>query len=247
MGEQEAGAEGEFSHSTELPSESERRGPITPTLTFPMIALTRRTTATLLTITLGLTAALPLIPVAQAQRLPDISRATIPSGTTFPTQAADPETEKILLAKNETEEMPFTLVLAANVRDRGDRILIPQGTVIEGEIEVLEDEGVRFVAKEIVVGHHRLVLEGESQLVTKTERVRRGADGDSIIQGAAIGAAAASVISVLTGSRISVGSILGGAAAGGLGGLLLGRRSVDLYTVDPNADFDITLSNSLPL
>lgn len=212
-----------------------------------MIALTRRTTATLLTATLSLTAALPLMPVATAQRLPDISRATIPNGTTLPTSAADPETEKILLAKNEAEVMPFTLVLAANVRDRRDRVLIPQGTVIEGEIEVLEDEGVRFVAKEIVVGPNRLVLEGQSQLVTKTERVNRGANGDSIIQGAAIGAAAASVISVLTGSRISVGSILGGAGAGALGGLLLGRRSVDLYSVDPNADFDITLTNPLPL
>ncbi|WP_072621067.1 hypothetical protein [Spirulina major] len=214
-----------------------------------MISFTwRNTTATLLTATLSVGGLLPLLDSATAQRLPDISRATIPAGTTLPMDSADPETEKILLTMDEEEPLPYTLVLSSNVRDRNDRILLAKGTVIEGYVEVTEDEGARFIGQEILVGPNRLVLDGNSDYVTTTETVKKGADGDDILRGAAIGAAAASVLSVLTGDNsISIGEILGGAGAGALGGLLLGRKSVTFYSVDPNEDLDVTLTNDLAL
>jgi hypothetical protein len=214
-----------------------------------MISFTwRNTTATLLTATLSVGGLLPLLDSATAQRLPDISRATIPAGTTLPMDSADPETEKILLTMDEEEPLPYTLVLSSNVRDRNDRILLTKGTVIEGYMEVTEDEGARFIGQEILVGPNRLVLDGNSAYVTTTEKVKKGADGDDILRGAAIGAAAASVLSVLTGDNsISLGEILGGAGAGALGGLLLGRKSVTFYSVDPNEDLDVTLTNDLAL
>ncbi|MDB9495129.1 hypothetical protein PN441_11115 [Spirulina major CS-329] len=214
-----------------------------------MISFTwRNTTATLLTATLSVGGLLPLLDSATAQRLPDISRATIPAGTILPMDSADPETEKILLTMDEEEPLPYTLVLSSNVRDRNDRILLAKGTVIEGYMEVTEDEGARFIGQEILVGPNRLVLDGNSAYVTTTEKVKKGADGDDILRGAAIGAAAASVLSVLTGDNsISLGEILGGAGAGALGGLLLGRKSVTFYSVDPNEDLDVTLINDLAL
>lgn len=229
-----------------------------------MFSLKQSTTATALSLSFAVSAIAPLLLAnpSTAQRLPRISRATIPAGTVLPTDAADEETEKILLAQKEEEPMPLTLVLAANVRDGNGRILLAKGTPIEGYLEVVEDstsnqdddeeestsKGVRFVAEEIVVGVDRLVLEGQSELVTETETVKKGADGGDILEGAAIGAGAATVISILTGDNsVSVGEILLGGALGGLGGLLLGGSKAELYSVDPNEDLDITLSESLGL
>lgn len=232
-----------------------------------MLSLQKSATATILSLSFvaGAIAPLFLATATTAQRLPRISRASIPAGTVLPTDAADAETEKILLAQEEEESMPLTLVLAANVRDGDGRILLAKGTVIEGYLEVVEGDakdddrddddeeestskGVRFVAEEIVIGVDRLVLEGQSELVTETETVKKGADGGDILEGAAIGAGAATVISILTGDNsVSVGEILLGGALGGLGGLLLGGSKAELYSVDPNEDLDITLSESLGL
>ncbi|MGB0561572.1 MAG: hypothetical protein ACPGVO_07175 [Spirulinaceae cyanobacterium] len=215
-----------------------------------MLNLRQSATATLLSLSFGLTGLAPLLLAAPtaAQRLPRISRGSIPAGTTLPTDAVDEETEKILLAPKEEEPMPLTLLLAANVRDGDGRILLAQGTEIVGYLEVIEEEGVRFVGEEILVGENRLLLEGTSELVTTTETVRKGADGGDILEGAAIGAGAATVISILTGDNsVSVGEVLAGGAIGALGGLIFGKNKVELYSVDPNEDLNITLSETLDL
>ncbi|NEO88418.1 MAG: hypothetical protein F6J87_29955 [Spirulina sp. SIO3F2] len=207
-------------------------------------------TAALLSVTFGFTGVAPLLFTAPsaAQRLPRISRGSIPAGTTLPTDAADEETEKILLAPKEEEPMPLTLVLAANIRDNDGRILLAKGTEIVGYLQVIEDEGAQFVAEEILVAEDRLLLEGTSEVVTTTEEVKKGADGGDILEGAAIGAGAATVISILTGdNNVSLGEILAGGAIGALGGLILGGKKVDLYSVDPNEDLDVTLSETLDL
>ncbi|MEM8640318.1 MAG: hypothetical protein AAGG51_16105 [Cyanobacteria bacterium P01_G01_bin.54] len=219
-----------------------------------MLNVRQSATATVLSLAFGLTGLAPLLLVSPsaAQRLPRISRGSIPAGTTLPTDAIDEETEKILLAPKEEEPMPLTLVLAANVRDGDGRILLAQGTEIVGYLEVIEGEadegGVRFIGEEILVGEDRLLLEGNSELVTTTETVTKGADGGDILEGAAIGAGAATVISILTGDNsVSIGEVLAGGAIGALGGLIFGKNKVDLYSVDPNEDLDVTLSETLDL
>lgn len=207
-------------------------------------------TAAVLSITFGFSGIAPVLLAAPtaAQRLPRISRGSIPAGTTLPTDAADEETEKILLAPKEEEPMPLTLVLAANIRDDAGRILLAKGTEIVGYLQVIEDEGAQFVAEEILIAEDRLLLEGTSDVVTTTEEVKKGADGGDVLEGAAIGAGAATVISILTGDNdVSLGEILAGGAIGALGGLLLGGKKVDLYSVDPNEDLNVTLSETLDL
>lgn len=216
-----------------------------------MFTLKRSTTATLLTAVLGLTSFIAPIALSsdtQAQRLPRISRGSIPAGTTLPTDAVDAETEKILLAPAEEEPLPLVLELSANVRDSEGRILIPAGTLIEGYVEVVEEEGARFVAEEILIGSDRLVLSAQSEFVTETETVKKGSDGDDILEGAAIGAGAATVIAILTGDNsVSIGEILLGGGLGALGGLILGGKNVELYSIDPNEDLDVTLTEALAL
>jgi hypothetical protein len=68
------------------------------------------------------------------------------------------------------------------------------------------------------------------------------------LKGAAVGGAAAAAIGALTGDRaIATEEILGGAGLGALGGLLLGKRKVDVVVVNPNTDLNVTLRSALAL
>ena len=89
-------------------------------------------------------------------------------------------------------------------------------------------------------------MDATSQVVTRTEVVRRGADAGDILKGAAIGGAAAVVLSEIFGD-IDFLEVLGGAGAGAVAGLLLGKREVELVSIDPNSDLDLILQSDLAL
>ena len=212
-------------------------------------------TAISLAISLGMAIAQPLIRVApaSAQLFPQqpsnrnnrnnrvYSSVVIPSGTQIPLEY---DKEKILLTKEET--IPVILTVAANIRDRDRNLLIPHGTEIEGYIEPA-GEGSQFVAQDLIFSDGtRQSINGSSNIVTRTETVKRGTDTDDILKGAAIGGAAAAVLGEIFGD-INIEEILGGAALGALGGWLLGRKSVELISIDPNRDLDITLDSDLAL
>ena len=212
-------------------------------------------TAISLAISFSMALAAPLVRVspASAQLFPqqsptrDIrnnrvySSVVIPSGTLIPLEY---EKEKILLTKEET--IPVTLTVAANIRDRDRNLLIPYGTEIEGQIEPA-GEGSQFIAQELIFADGtRQPINGSSNIVTRTETVKRGTDTDAILKGAAIGGAAAAVLGEIFGD-INIEEVLGGAALGALGGWLLGRKSVELISIDPNRDLDITLDSDLAL
>ena len=169
------------------------------------------------------------------------SSVVIPSGTQIPLEY---EKEKILLTKDET--IPVTLTVAANIRDSDRNLLIPYGTEVEGQIEPAGD-GSQFIAQELIFADGtRQSISGSSDIVTRTETVKRGTDTDDILKGAAIGGAAAAVLGEIFGD-INIEEVLGGAALGALGGWLLGRKSVELISIDPNRDLDITLDSDLAL
>jgi hypothetical protein len=170
-------------------------------------------------------------------------RVVIPDGTRIPVYYE--KREKIVVAPDET--VPITLQVAANIRSRQGRILIPAGTDISGDLEP-ERDGVRFVAKELELDGDKIRFDAVSQVVDEREEVNRNNTG-SIVKGAAIGAGAAAILAAVTGDRkIGLGEILGGAGIGAVGGWVLGRnRKREVIVIDPDRELELTLQSDLAL
>lgn len=168
----------------------------------------------------------------------------IPSGTTIPVKYD--QAERILVTKEETA--PLTLTVAQNVVTREGAVLIPSGSQVVGELRPAEN-GSQFVARELTLATgQKYEVSATSEVITKTEQVRKGANVGGIVKNAALGAAAAAGIQAVTGDRdIGVGETLGGAGIGALVGLFLGRDSVELIAIDPNTDLQLTLGSDLVL
>jgi S-layer homology domain len=169
---------------------------------------------------------------------------TIPSGTTIPVKYD--QAERILVTKDETA--PLTLTVAQNVVTSGGTILMPAGSTVVGELRPAAG-GSQFYAKELVLsGGKRYDISATSEVITKTERIRKGINVGNVVKNAALGAAAAAAISAVTGDRVlATEEILGGAGIGSLVGLFLGRKSVDLVAIDPDTDLRLTLTSNLAL
>lgn len=175
------------------------------------------------------------------RRNPSVPPNTVPEGFVIPVEY---EEEKILVTPEET--VPVTLLVAANVKDSQRNTLIPYGSQIFGQIEPSDDEsGSVFIAQEIEFpdGTYQSI-DAVSQVVTHRETIKKGANAGDILQGAAIGAAAATVLSEIFGD-IGALEVLGGAGAGAIAGILLGGNEAELISIDPNNDLDLTLQSSL--
>ncbi|MCT7951978.1 hypothetical protein NG798_19450 [Ancylothrix sp. C2] len=213
-------------------------------------------TALLLALTVSLGAGMPVVssgPVLaqtggngrqwNAPRNNTNNRVAVPSGTILPVNY---EKDKVVVTKDETA--PLTLIVARDISSSSGTILIRQGTQIVGELRPVGG-GSQFIAKELVLQNgQRFPVNARSKIVTRTETIEKGASVGSILQGAAIGAAAATAISAITGDRaIATEEVLGGAGLGAIGGLLLGRKKVDVVVINPNTDLALTLRSDLAL
>ena len=175
-------------------------------------------------------------------------QVSIPSGTRIPVRYN--KSQKIIIAPDETTSL--TLTVASDITNRNGNVLIPAGTQIVGQLEPAErrsEKGSRFVARELVFNSdQRREINATSRVITRTERITKGANSGSILEGAAAGGAAAALISGVTGNRhIPVGAVLGGAGAGAVGGLILGRRQADVVVIYPERDLDLRLGSDLPV
>jgi hypothetical protein len=173
-------------------------------------------------------------------------QVTIPRGDRLRVKFLDDkreEKEKVLVGTN--ERLPVTLTIARDLAMYQGRYLIPEGTKIEGEFKPV-DGGTQFVAKKLVFKDGTSAdLFASSNVVARVETIRRGVNTDSLLKGAAIGSGAAAIISGVTGNkRITLGKVLIGTAAGTLGGLLLGRRNDQVYSVSVR-DLDLRLDQAL--
>ncbi len=170
----------------------------------------------------------------------------IPAGTSLP--VVYDQAEKILLAKNEPKPAPLTLRVAQNIVTSQGTVLIPAGSNVVGELRTI-DGGARFFANEIVFPDgRRLPVDATSELITKTETIRKGASLGRILTGTVVGAGAAAGIAGVTGDRnIAADEVLGGAAAGALAGVLLGRDRIDLIAINPDTDLSVTINSDLVL
>ena len=169
--------------------------------------------------------------------------ANLPGGTVIPTDY--PAAKKILVTKDETA--PVTLDVAEDIRDRSGNIVIPRGSQIIGEIRPA-DGGSRFVGDTLVLpSGDEYFITANSQVVSRTETVSDGKNTDAIWQGAAAGAAAATIIAGVTGDRaIATEEVLGGAGFGALAGFIFGGDDQkELIVINTQEDLDLILTSDL--
>jgi hypothetical protein len=173
--------------------------------------------------------------------------AVVPEGATIPVMYKD--AKKVLVTDDETA--PLTLQVAANVKNRRGQVLIPYGSEIEGEIQPA-DGGSQFVAQKIIIETRdgdtiEQPIDATSDVVTRRERVEKGASAGEILEGAAIGGAAAAVLSGIFGD-IDIEEVLGGAGLGALAGWVFNEgQEAELISINPNTDLTLTLNSDLEL
>ncbi len=167
---------------------------------------------------------------------------TIPQGTAIPVKYD--QAEKILVTKDETA--PLTLTVDQNVVTQEGRVVIPAGSQVFGKLQPAQG-GSQFVAERLLLTTgEEYQINASSQVITKTETVRRGTNTSTIIRNTVLGASAAAAVAAVTGDRaIATEEVLGGAAIGGLIGLFFGRNSVDLITIAPDTDLQMTINQNL--
>lgn len=203
-----------------------------------------------LALTMNSTAVVPLITTSpvlaqsrflQRQQLNLVLR----SGTYIPVRY---DKDKIVVMPDET--MPLTLTVASNITSADGKVVIPEGSQITGELKPTA-RGTQFVAKELTLYRRRLdqqtkpfSINGNSDVVRRIEQVKKGASTTSILQGAAVGGAAAAALAALTGDHaIATEELLGGAGLGALGGFLLNRKTVDAVVIYPERDLSVRLTS----
>lgn len=167
----------------------------------------------------------------------------IPAGTTIPVRYD--RADRILLATNEAPT-PVTLTVARNIVTANGQVLIPAGSSVNGELRTANG-AAQFFGREIVLpSGTRLPLDATSELITRTETVKQGANVGRILAGTVVGAGAAAGIAGVTGDRtIRAGEVLIGAGVGAIAGAVFGGSSVNLIAINPNTDLTLTLNSDL--
>jgi hypothetical protein len=220
-----------------------------------MILSQRWRSGTAMAIALGLTSAVasPLMmassvaasePSLYAQIFSQNSTVGLGEGTVIPVRYD--EGEKIVVLPDETA--PVTLTVAQDIRTNRGTVIIPAGTLIEGELRP-DDDGTRFYAENLVYTNNdnRYSIDATSNVITERETITKDTDPD-ILRGAVIGAAAGAVLGEIFGS-IDFLEVLGGAGVGALASILIGgdREEVEVLVVNPETDLDLTLQDAFVL
>ena len=185
-----------------------------------------------------------LFPSQPSPVTPRSTQVSVPSGTIIAVKSED--AEKIVVTPDETA--PITLTITQPIRSSAETILIPAGSQIEGELRPVEG-GTQFIAKQLILktSNRELPIEATSAVITETETIDNGTDVSNILKNAAIGAAAAGVLSEIFGD-IDLIEVLVGAGLGALGGLLLGGgEQAEVFVIYPETDLELTLDSELVL
>jgi hypothetical protein len=164
--------------------------------------------------------ALGQAPIAQAQLF-----------VSSPIQAITPNSETLYLNTDATVEKTLQVGAATNLNGRS----IPAGALVRGRFEPAEG-GVRYVATAVEVGNQVYAVNAVSELLRDIKDPRQTNTG-AILTDAGIGAAGGAAVGGILTGRVSVGSILGGAAAGAIIGNTTAQRVV---VVEPNQTLTLT-------
>jgi hypothetical protein len=179
------------------------------------------------------------------------NRITVRAGTFIP--VSYDKADKILVSPKEPKPVPVTLTVAENIVV-GSTVAIPTGSEIVGELQLVQggQKGAQFVARELVLPNGtRVPINANSAVIAKTETITKGINAGKVLKNAALGAAAAAAIAAITGDKaIATEEVLLGAGIGTvltLIGVFQGRDKVDLISVNPNTDLNLTLGSDLVL
>ena len=177
--------------------------------------------------------------VAAQSTTPTPVAVKIPQGTAIPIKYD--KAEKILVTKEETA--PLTLTVAQNVVTQEGTIVIPAGSQVVGQLKPVKG-GSQFVAQKLILpSGQQYQINATSEVITKTQTVKKGTSVSAIIKNTVLGAGAAAAVSAVTGDRaIGTEEVLGGAGIGALIGLFFGKKSVDLIAIDPDTDLQMTIN-----
>ncbi|MGB3514400.1 MAG: hypothetical protein WBA93_35350 [Microcoleaceae cyanobacterium] len=201
-------------------------------------------------LTLGMTLATATPPLISSPALAQFNQqrpyfiARVPAGTLIPVEYE--KAEKVVLSPDES--MSLELTVTREIRDIQGRVIIPAGSIIVGELRPVT-EGTQFFAEQLIIGdRRRFPISAISGVVTDTEKIRRGADAGDILKGAAVGAAAATLLSGIIGDNvIATERVLAGAGLGALAGVLLGREKAEVVVIYPEEDLDLRLRSDFVL
>lgn len=158
---------------------------------------------------------------------------TLKDGTYIEVESRD--RDRIVLRRDEV--LPLTLRVARNVRDDRGRVLIPEGSRIEGQLRP-SDGGVRFFARRLILPNgDRYSLDARSDLI------RRRTDlNDRDLEDTTVSRAARILIGSVLGSRDNLGGVLEDILAGRT--RIDSRLRSDLIVVYPD-DLDLRLRSDL--
>lgn len=164
------------------------------------------------------------------------------------------ENQRVVVERGKT--LNLTLKISNDIIDSRRNILIPRNTQVIGQLEPVYFDnrnrdnnnirGVRFVASELVFADkRRQSINASSGIITRTEKITKN-DTTRVLTDAAIGAGAATAISLITGNRrVEILEPVGGAAAGALASVLLRKKEVEAFVLTPEQDLRLTLDSNL--
>jgi hypothetical protein len=142
-----------------------------------------------------------------------------------PISAVVPDGETLYLHTGTTVERSLRVGVATSLNGRS----IPAGAVVRGRFESAPG-GMHYVATSVEVGNQVYQVNAVSDLLRDIKDPRETNTG-AILTDAGIGAAGGAAVGGILTGRVSVGSILGGAAAGVIIGNTTAQRVV---VVEPN-------------
>jgi len=166
------------------------------------------------------------------------SIARIPAGIIIPIEYE--KAEKVVVTPDEF--MKLRLRVTRDIRDSQGRVVIPFGSEIEGELRPVSN-GTQFFAEQLIISdRHKFPINAISKVFSDTEKVTKGASAEDILQGAAVGGAAATLLSGILGDNvIATEKVLIGAGLGALTGVLLGQKKAEVFVIYPEDDLNLKL------
>lgn len=143
--------------------------------------------------------------------------------------------DRLYLTPGETR--PLNVVLDTPLRDAQGNVVVPAGSILEGQFQPVSG-GTQFVSRAVTVNGLSYPLYAQSAVIP-LQRDPRQTSGEAIAQDALIGAAAGALLSGIFGTRvISTERVLGGAAAGAVIGNV---TAPDVSVIEPGTPLNLTV------
>lgn len=134
--------------------------------------------------------------------------------------------------------LPYQLVLDTALQNPSGNVVLPAGSIVEGQFQPAGD-GTQFVAKSLIINGQPFPLSAQSTVINNQRDPRQVSSG-AIVEDALVGAAAGAILGGLLGNRvISTEKVLGAAAAGAVIGNV---TAPNVAVIKPNTVLNLTVT-----